>query len=335
MTTPAPTMKAALVDTTDGPFRLVEIPRPTLRPGEVLVRIHASGVNPLDAKIRAGAAAHARHPIPAILGLDLAGVVEAVAPGVDAFRPGDEVYGMTGGVGGIQGTLAGYAAVDGDLLAIKPANLTMREAAALPLVTITAWEGLVDRAALRSGQTLLVQGGAGGVGHVAVQIGVAFGATVFATGSATQADRLRSMGAVPIDHSTEPVEGYVARHTGGDGFDLVYDTVGGAVLDASFRAVKRFGHVVSCLGWGTHALAPLSFKAATYSGVFTLAPLLDGIGRAHHGAILKAAAALVEAGRLAPRLDPRIFPLDRVAIAHAAMADGTATGRIVVSLIGE
>ncbi len=333
MTNPMQSMKAALVETNDGPFRLTEIARPTVNSGEVLVRIHASGVNPLDTKIRAGAAAHARHPLPAVLGLDLAGVVEAVAADVTTFHPGDEVYGMTGGVGGIQGTLAEFASVDASLLAIKPANLTMREAAALPLVTITAWEGLVDRAKVQPGQTLLVQGGAGGVGHVAVQIGVAFGATVFATDSAAKADFIRSMGATPVDYASESIEGYVGRLTDGAGFDLVYDTGGSAVLDASFQAVKRFGHVVSCLGWGTHALAPLSFKAGTYSGVFTLAPLLNGIGRAHHGEILKAAAALVEAGKLVPHLDPQVFSFDTVAEAYAAITDRTAAGKIVVSIV--
>lgn len=332
MTRNTQTMKAALVETNGGAFRLTEIARPTPKHGEVLVRIHASGVNPLDIKIRAGAAAHARHPLPAVLGIDLAGVVEAVAPDVTAFRPGDAVYGMTGGVGGIQGTLAEYAAVDAKLLALKPANLTMREAAALPLVTITAWEGLVDRAHVRPGQTLLVQGGGGGVGHVVVQIGVALGAKVFATDSAGKADFICSMGATPIDYTTETLDDYVARHTGGEGFDLVYDTGGGAVLDASFQAVKRFGHVVSCLGWGTHALAPLSFKAGTYSGVFTLSPLLNGIGRAHYGEILREAAALVEAGKLVPRLDPRSFAIDAVTEAHAALAERSATGKIVVSI---
>lgn len=327
----AHTMKAALVETANGPFRLTEVARPAPNAGEVLVRIHASGVNPLDIKIRAGAAAHARHSLPAILGLDLAGVVDAVAPDVTAFRPGDEVYGTIGGVGGIQGTLAEYAAASADLLAIKPADLTMREAAALPLVTITAWEGLVDRAKIQPGQTLLVQGGAGGIGHVAVQIGRAFGAEVFATGSAASADVIRSLGATPIDYARERVEDYVARHTGGQGFDLVYDTGGGAVLDASFQAVKRFGHVVSALGWGTHSLASLSFKDGTYSGVFTLAPLLTGIGRTHFGDILKQAARLVDAGKLAPRVDPRRFTLNTVAEAHAAVAGGT--GKIVVSIV--
>lgn len=333
MTHPDHSMKAARVETNDGPFRLTQIARPTLNQGEVLVRIHASGVNPLDTKIRAGAAAHARHPLPAILGLDLAGVVEEVASDVTAFRRGDAVYGMTGGVGGIQGTLAEYAAVDARLLAHKPSNLTMREAAALPLITITAWEGLVDRAQIRPGQTLLVQGGAGGVGHIAVQIGVALGARVFAVDGARKADFIRAMGATPIDYAQETVQHYVDRHTDGAGFDHVYDTGGGSILDASFQAVKRFGHVVSCLGWGSHALAPLSFKGGTYSGVFTLAPLLDGAGRAHHGQILKSAAAMIEAGLVRPRLDPRVFSLETVEDAYATLTERRAEGKIVVSIL--
>jgi NADPH:quinone reductase len=161
-------MRAALLETAGAPFRVTTVARPEPEAGQVLVRVAASAVNPLDVKIHAGEAPHARQPLPAILGIDMAGIVEAVGPGVADFRRGDEVYGMTGGVGGLQGSLAEFAAVDARLLAPKPATLSMREAAALPLVFITAWEGLVDRAGVRSGQKVLIQGGAGGVGHIAV-----------------------------------------------------------------------------------------------------------------------------------------------------------------------
>lgn len=324
-------MRALMLDEANAPFRSVLTERPELGSGQVLVRVHASGVNPLDTKIRAGQAAHARHSFPGILGMDLAGVVEEVGTDVTGFQPGDEVWGMTGGVGNVQGSLAEYAAVDAALLARKPANISMREAAALPLVTITAWEGLVDRAGVRAGQTVLVLGGAGGVGHVAVQIALARGAKVFAVDHSNRADYLTSLGAIPIDRE-EAVADYVERLTGGTGFDLVYDTVGGPVLDTAFVAVKRFGHVVSCLGWGTHALAPLSFRAATYSGVFTLLPLLTGEGRAHHGEIMAEATKLVEAGKLVPRLDPRRFTLDEAADAHAAIADRSAQGKLVIDV---
>lgn len=326
-------MTAAVVSAANGPFELVRASRPVAAAGEVLVRIHSSGVNPLDTKIRAGAAAHARHALPAILGIDLAGTIVAVGDSVKGFGIGDDVFGMTGGVGGIQGSLAEYAAVDARLIAHKPSNLSMRQAAALPLAVITAWEGLVDRARVGVGQRVLVQGGAGGVGHVAVQLARAYGAEVFATGTARDRDVIARFGAIPIDFQSEDVADYVARHTGGEGFDIVYDTVGGATLDASFVAVRRFGHVVSALGWGTHALAPLSFKGGTYSGVFTLLPLLTGIGREHHGEILRAAAALVEAGKLAPNLDTRTFSLRTVDEAHAAVSLGQAAGKIVIDIV--
>jgi NADPH:quinone reductase-like Zn-dependent oxidoreductase len=310
---------------------VTELARPTPAARQVLIRIKASGVNPLDAKIHAGQAPHARQPLPAVLGLDLAGIVEDLGEGVTAFRRGDEVYALATGVAGLQGSLAEFAAVDVDLVALKPVNLTMREAAAVPLAFITAWEGLVDRADVSAGQTVLVHGGAGGVGHMAVQIARAFGAKVFATGSATDRLYIERLGATPIDYRSARVEDYVAEHTAGRGFDVVYDTVGGAAIDASFNAVRRFGHVVSCLGWGTHALAPLSFKAATYSGVFTLLPMLTGEGKAHHGDILRSASALIEAGKVLPRIDPRHFTLDDAGAAHRALESGS-TGKLVVDI---
>jgi NADPH:quinone reductase-like Zn-dependent oxidoreductase len=290
-------------------------------------------VNPLDGKIRAGQAGHARQPLPAVLGMDLAGVVDSVGEGVNGWAPGDEVYAMATGIGGAQGSLAEYAVVDARLLARKPGNLSMREAAGLPLVLITAWEGLVDRARVQAGQKVLIHGGAGGVGHVAVQIARAFGAEVFATGSARNRGIIEGLGATFIDYGQSSVEDYVGEHTGGEGFDVVYDTVGGETLDASFKAARVYhGHVVSCLGWGQHSLAPLSFRGATYSGVFTLLPLLTGQGREHHGAILSQAARLIEAGQLKPIVDPRRFTLDTAEAAHEVLESGTAQGRLVIEI---
>jgi NADPH2:quinone reductase len=327
-------MQALVLNRHNGPLELTSLPQPTPSAGEVLVRIGASGLNPLDLKIRAGAAAHARHPLPLVLGIDLAGVVVTVGPGVTAFKAGDEAYGMTGGVGGIQGSLAQYAAVDARLLALKPSNLSMREAAALPLAFITSYAGIVDRARLQTGQTVLVQGGAGGVGHVSVQLALALGAKVSATVSMRDRELVAGLGATPIDYRAQSVEQYNASCTQGQGFDLVVDTVGGATLDASFAAVKHFGHVVSALGWGTHALAPLSFREASYSGVFTLHPLLTGQHCAHHGEMLREATRLAEDGKLTPRVDPRRFDLQDAELAYVAIASGTARGKIVVD-VGE
>jgi NADPH2:quinone reductase len=326
-------MQSLVVTRCNGPLELTQVRKPEPASSEVLVRVAASGLNPLDAKIRAGSAAHAKHPLPLVLGIDMAGVVEAVGPGVTTFKPGDEVYGMTGGVGGIPGSLSQYVAVDPQLLALKPSNLAMREAAALPLAFITSYSGIVDRAHLQSGRTVLVHGGAGGVGHVSVQLARALGAKVWATVSARDFDVVTRFGAIPIDYKSQTVEQYVQAFTEGEGFDLVVDTVGGATLDASFTAVRHFGHVVSALGWGTHSLAPLSFREATYSGVFTLHPLLTGKNRAHLGEMLRECTRLVEAGKLAPLVYPDRFDLHRAEAAYEAMAARAAPGKVVVDIM--
>jgi NADPH2:quinone reductase len=324
-------LKAYVVEAANGPFREVEMPTPVPMEGHVLVRICASGINPLDTKIRAGEAGHAKQALPAVLGLDMAGIVDTVGPGVTTFRPGDEVFGMVGGVGGLQGTLAEFIVGDAALLGPKPEALTMRQAAALPLVFITAWEGLVDQAAVLSGQTVLIHAGAGGVGYAAVQIALAYGANVFATVSEEKRSLVENLGATAISRQTS-VEEYVAEYTGDEGFDIVYDTLGGAVLDASFLAVKRYtGHVVSCLGWGTHSLAPLSFRAARYSGVFTLFPLLTGAQHANQGHILREASKLADRNQLKPLLAEQQFGRDEIAEAYDMVAKGS-RGKVVVEL---
>lgn len=327
------TMHAAVAVGHQQPLVLQDLPVPQPGPGQVLVRVLASAVNPLDTKIAAGKGGHANQTLPAVLGMDLAGVVERLGEGVTAFSVGAEVYGMAGGIGGNQGALAQYIAVDADLLARKPHNLSMREAAALPLIFITAWEGLVDRANVRAGQKVLIHGGAGGVGHVAVQIAKARGAEVFATGSAHSRAAIESFGATPIDYRSSTVDDYMAQHTDGEGFDVVYDTVGGSTLDASFAAVKIYtGHVLSCLGWGEHKLAPLSFRGATYSGVFTLLPLLTGKGRKHHGEILAQATRMAQAGQLRVLLDAQRFTLTEVNQAYERVSSAGHQGKVVIDI---
>lgn len=332
-------MRAVLLEEFGSPLVLREVPKPTAGPGQVLVRVTASGVNPLDIKLKAAMARQGGPSLgrptrlPAVLGMDLAGIVEETGVGVTGFAPGDAVHGLVGGVGDLPGTLAEYVAADARLLAHKPAGLSMREAAALPLVAITAWEGLVDRARVGEGHKVLIHGAAGGVGHIAVQIARAHGAEVFGTASTARLPLVRRLGATAIDRTTTPVEEYVAAHTGGEGFDIILDTAGGATLDASFTAVRTYtGHVLSSLGWGTHSIAPLSFRGATYSGIFTLTPMLTGHGRERHGAILRETASLADAGRLRPVLDPRRFSLDTAQDAHQAVADGSASGKVVIDV---
>jgi NADPH2:quinone reductase len=324
-------MRALVLDAANTPFREASLPRPAPAAGQVLVAIQASGVNPLDLKIRSGRAEHAQRRFHSISGMDLAGVVAEVGAGATGFAPGDEVFGLAGGVGDLQGSLAEFVAVDAALLAIRPKGLSAREAAAVPLTFITAWEGLVDRAGVQARQKVLIQG-AGGVGRMAIQIARAYGAEVFATCRRREQALVEDLGATAIDAEPGSVEEYVADHTHGQGFDVVYDTIGGAALDASFRAVRRFGHVVSCLGWTTHDLAPLSFRAASYSGVFTLLPMLTGEGRLHHGDILREATKLIEAGRVIPHVDPRRFTFETIADAYAAVENRSARGKVIVEV---
>jgi NADPH2:quinone reductase len=326
-------MKALFTNTYESDFVSTEIEKPTPKKGEVLVKIHASGVNPIDNKIRIGVSPYASPVLPAILGTDLAGAIEAIGEGVTQFKVGDEVYGLAGGVLGLQGTLAEYTAVDADLLAIKPKNLTMKEAAGIPLVVLTAWEGLIDRAKVKKGDKVLVHAGAGGVGHIVVQLAKTLGADVYATVSKQKEEIVKSYGATPIDYKTTQVEDYVNQYTDGKGFDIIYDTVGGQSLDDSFKAIRHYGQISSCYAFGTHSLATSSLRSASLHGVFVLHPAISGEGRKHHSDILTEAAKLFEEGKLIPLIDPRKFTLDNAIEAHKAVSDGSSTGRIVVDIV--
>lgn len=326
-------MKALFTNTYESEFVKTEIEKPTPKKGEVLVKIHASGVNPIDNKIRLGLSPYASPVLPAVLGTDLAGVIEEIGEGVTEFKVGDEVYGLAGGVLGLQGTLAEYTAVDADLLAIKPKNLSMKEAAGIPLVLLTAWEGLIDRAKVQKGDKVLVHAGAGGVGHMVVQLAKIFGADVYATVSSQKAEIVKSYGATPIDYKTETVEDYVTKYTDGKGFDIIYDTVGGQSLDDSLKAIRHYGQISSCYAFGTHTLATSSLRSASIHGVFVLRPMIGNEGRKHHGDILKETTKLIEEGKLKPLIDPRTFTLDNAMEAHKAVSDNSAIGKIVVDIV--
>ena len=326
-------MKALVLSSYGAALALQDVEKPVPAAGQVLVKVKSAGLNPLDLKIMAGKAGHAQTMLPAVLGIDVSGVVEAVGKDVSTFKPGDEVFGMIGGVGNNPGSLAEYVAVDARVLALKPVNLSFHDAAAVPLIFITAWEALVDRANVRAGQKVLIHGAAGGVGHIAVQIARARGAEVFATVREYNFDRIKGYGAVPIDYMVKSSEAYVNEYTAGEGFDVILDNVGGNTLDDSFQAVKRYtGHVVSILGWGTHSLAPLSFRGATYSGVFTLYPLLSGEGRSHQGEIMKHAAVLIETGKVKPTVSLSVYRLETAMDAYKEVEAGAVNGKVVIDV---
>lgn len=315
----------------DASFDATDVPTPEVQPGHVLIKIAASSVNTVDTMIRnMGKELPLAPDTPAILGMDFAGTIESVGAGVDGYSVGDEVYGCAGGLADLPGTLAEYIVADTDLLSKKPSNLSMKEAAALPLVAITAYEGL-QRAGIAAGQRVLVHGGSGGVGHVAVQLAKHWGADVFATGGGEkQLALIESLGATGINYKSEAVEDYVARYTDGNGFDLIFDSVGGANIANSFEAAALNGQIATTVSMCELDLTPAHFKGLSLHVVFMLIPMLHNFHREQHAAILKDLAAIAEAGNLKPVLDVEQFSLDQVGDAHSRLESGQAMGKIVV-----
>jgi len=268
-----------------------------------------------------------------VLGSDVAGIVEAIGSGVVGLSVGDAVYGCAGGVKGSAGALAEYMLADARLLARKPAKATMREAAALPLVSITAWDALtVSR--LHADCHALIHGGVGGVGHIAVQLAKVFGAKVSTTVISEDAAALaRSLGADDTAvFVSETVEEYVARLTGGAGFDVVVDTIGGNNLQASFKAARISGHVATTNARTTQDLGLMHSKALSLSVVFMMLPLLTGLGRERHGQFLHELSRWVDAGKIRPLIDPHRFTLASAPDAHRLLESGTAIGKVVVDV---
>jgi len=326
-------MKAQIIETVGAPsvFKRADVPKPAVTAGHVLIRVAATSVNPLDARLRR-LGGPLLGKLPAILHLDFAGTVEAVGEGVTAFRAGDDVYGFAGGVVGIPGALAEYMLADARLIARKPANLSMTEAAALPIVAVTAWDGLVTKARVSSGATVLIHAAAGGVGHVAVQLAKHLGARVFATASTTDkcAIAMRFGAEAAIDYRAQTVAAYVKQYTGGAGFDVVFDTVGGSNLDGSLTAIVVRGQVVTSQARASHDLAPLHAKGGSLHVATSIMPLTTGRGREAQGKVLGEIAVLAERGVLRPLLD-RTYSFDQIAEAHTRLESGAAVGKVVVA----
>tara|TARA_A100000171_G_C2140629_1_gene155982 strand:+ start:13529 stop:14515 length:987 start_codon:yes stop_codon:yes gene_type:complete len=312
-------------------FEMKDVEKPSLRSDHVLVKIAASSINTVDTMIRnMGNDLPFAPAIPAILGMDFAGTVEALGENVTEFAVGDEVYGCAGGLGELQGTLADYIVADSKLLAKKAKNISMKEAAALPLVGITAYEGLI-RAGVSKGQKVLVHGGSGGVGHIALQLANHFGAEVFSTGGGDiQMEVIKNLGATPINYKTETVEQYVEKHTNGAGFDIIYDSVGGENLSKSFEAAALNAHIATTVSLCELDLSPAHFKGLSLHVVFMLIPMIHSHNRKAHGEILAALTKIIEAGDLKPIVDEKNFSLKELGDAYAHLTSGKAIGKVVV-----
>ena len=312
-------------------FEIADMPKPAVQPGHILIQVKATSLNPVDWKIRTLGLPFAPD-LPAVLHGDVAGVVAEVGEGVTTFQIGDEVYGCAGGVKGQGGALAEYMLADAQLMAHKPRSLGFREAAALPLVSITAWDGLIDRARVQAGQQVLVHAASGGVGHIAIQLAALKGATVYTTASSKRKGQLGiQLGAKEwIDYQDESPKDYTSRITRGTGFDIVFDTLGGPNIDRSFEATAYNGQVITIVSHSTHDLSLMHQRGLTLHVVFMLLPMLIDEGRAHHAQILQQIATWVDEGQLTPLVDPERFTLEDINRAHEYFAAGKHTGKIVI-----
>lgn len=332
-------MKAILMTATGGPdvLKLADIPLPELPSADhIRVRLRAAGINPLDTKLRKTAAYHP-DKLPCVLGCDGAGVVESVGANVHRFTPGDEVYFFNGGLGLDQGNYAEYTVVHQDYVAFKPRHATMEEAAALPLVFITAWEALLDRTCLAEGQTVLIHAAAGGVGHIAVQLAKQAGATVLGTvGSPEKAAWVTRLGADRVfAYKDVDFAQAVLDWTHGKGADVVFDTVGGDTFCRSFACTKVYGRIVTLL---QNECTPELIKLARLRNLalvseLMLTPSILGMHdeRVHQRRILEEGARLIEADKLAIQVS-HVLPLEEAAKAHAMIEEGHTTGKIVLSI---
>ena len=322
------TMKAMVVKElgASSVFQLAERPKPIAKPGHMVVEVKASSVNPLDTMLRSIELPWSSN-LPEILHGDVAGIVTAVGEGVSDFQLGDEVYGMAGGINGTDGALAEFMLVDARLMAKKPVSLSMKEAAALPLVALTSYEALVDKMNVKEGDHVLIHGATGGVGHIAIQLAKALGATVTATHGPANAELAKTLGADNlVDYSTESVTDYVQTYTDGAGFDKVFDTVAGDNIQKSFAAAKFNGHVATILPI-TDPLQ-IALKSLSFHSVLMLIPLFHGLNQSSHGRILTEIAELVDAGKITPMLDESDFSIWDVAKAHDHFESGQSLGKI-------
>lgn len=312
-------------------FHRITQPIPVPGPTELLIEVHASSVNPVDYKVRDGRAGFLAQSFPAVLHPDCAGVVRAVGAEITGFVPGDRVFSFATGIGGKSGALADFMVADAAMVAMAPRNLHHTEAAALPLVSTTAWFSLIDQAGVGPGHSVLVEGGTGGVGHVAVQLARWRGARVFAMCSnAAKCQTAERLGAErAFDYSKTTPEDVVSEATEGRGFDIVYNTPGAPSVDHAVAVAAFGGTILDILGAFP---APFGFqmKWLSFQSVFAGRAILTGEGMERIGAILREIATLCETGDITPLIDEHRFSFDRVADAHAYAEHGNPAGKVVL-----
>jgi NADPH2:quinone reductase len=305
-----------------------------MQPTQVKVKIRAAGVNPIDTKVRRMAMFYP-DKLPAVLGCDLAGEVVAIGAGVTEFNIGDKVWACHGGLGDEQGCYAEFSVLDQRWLSLMP-DISFTTAAAAPLVLITAWGALFDRGRLQAGETVLIHAGAGGVGHVAVQLAKHKGARVITTVSTVEkAEFVKLLGADEVIlYSQENVLERVNALTGGQGVNLVLDTVGGDVFVQSIPLIAYFGRIVTLLAIDQVDLSEARVRNLSIAFELMLTPLLRHLDRARdqHVAILKQCVDRINAGELQIYVE-QIMPLAKASQAHSKVEQGRGKGKVVLELV--
>ncbi len=311
-------------------FQIAELPKPVVAPNQVLIKVTASSVNPIDTKIRSGLVPAVTSPFPAVLNVDVAGEIVEVGGNVNGFKVGDRIVAMGGGVKGHDGALAEFMRIDQEFITKIPESITDEKAAVMPVVGLTAWEALISRANIRSGQKILIHGGAGGVGHIALQIAVSMGAEVTATVSDTEKAEIASkLGAQHIvNYKTHSVKDYVEEMTGGSGYDVIFDTVGGQNLNNSFEAAALNGIIVTTNARSTNDLSLMHAKGLTLHVVFLLVPLLYGKNKELVGQNLKNILNMMEDDKIKPFIHSQSFGFSQVQAAHELLEKGGHVGKI-------
>lgn len=330
-------MKAMVINKYGGPevFELIDIPKPELKPGYVLVRVMASSLNPFEVKLRSGLLPEIAPPFPAVLNADFSGIVIEVGENVEMYTPGNEVFGFMGGIKNECGALAEYAIVDEELLCMKPSNLDFKTAALFPLVGITAYKAIMEKSNIKANDKVLIHGAAGGVGHMAVQFAKMLNAKVYATVSSDEkADIAEHLGADHvINYKKVSVDEYVKEFTDGKGFDVVFDTIGCENLFNSFRAVKPEGLVLTTNSRVTLDLTLIHHKSITFKTIYIVLPIINNEHRYEIGNTLNEMRKLIEAGDLTIYRDENEFVFSEIAKAHQYYQDGDTTAKI--SLIND
>lgn len=330
-------MKAMLMTATGNPdvLTLQNIDEPQINQAtQIKVKLHAAGINPVDTKIRRNGLLYDL-PLPAVLGCDGAGEIVEVGNAASRFQIGEKVWFCHGGLGREQGAYAEYTVLDERWASLMPAALSYNQAAALPLVLITAWGALFDRGGLQAGQTVLIHAGAGGVGHVAIQLAKIKGARVITTvSSAQKAELAKNWGADEVViYSEENMVDAVNRLTDGKGADLVFDTVGPEVFKDSIAATAYFGRLVTLLDPGLVNLAIARLRNLLIGFELMLTPMLKDLPQARdqHVQILQQCAEYIDKGLLKPHIS-QVLPLEQAATAHRLIEEGHTVGKIVLSI---